>query len=70
MRYSVKYKCSSKVWVVMDNSEKELIISSHKSKAAAYRRAFYEQERLRSLQPTADYVERMRKAIPRTLVVG
>ena len=54
----------------MDSSDHELVISTHRSKAAAYRRAFSEQERLRSMHPTANYVDRMRKAIPQTLVVG
>jgi len=70
MRYSVKYECTNKNWVVMDSSDHELVISTHRSKAAAYRRAFSEQERLRSMQPTANYVDQMRKAIPQTLVVG
>ena len=70
MRYSVKYECSDKTWVVINNSEDETIISTHSSKAAAYRRAFSEQERSRGVRPVANYVDRMRKAIPQTLVVG
>ena len=70
MRYSVRYECANKNWVVTDSAESEKVIGTHRLKANAYRHAYAEQERWRQLQPVENYTARMREAIPQTLVVG
>ena len=70
MRYSVRYDCKNKNWLVSDGAEDERIIGTHTLKANAYRHAFAEQERWRDLEPTANYATLIRKVIPQTLVVG
>ena len=70
MRYSVRYDCKNKIWLVSDGAEDGRVIGTHTLKASAYRHAFSEQERWRDLESTASYATQIRKAIPQTLVVG
>jgi hypothetical protein len=70
MRYSVRYDCRNKNWLVSDGAEDKRIIGTHTLKANAYRHAFTEQERWQDLEPKASYATRIREVIPQTLVVG
>ena len=70
MRYSVRYKCADKNWVVTDSTNAEQIIGVHQNKTSAYRQAFAEQERWRKFDPVAKNLARIRKVRPQTLVVG
>ncbi len=70
VRYSVRYECSNKNWVVTDGSEGDQVVSTHRLKASAYRQAYAAQERWQRAKPVANYTARIRKVIPQTLVVG
>jgi hypothetical protein len=70
MRYSVRYDCKNKNWLVADGAGDGRVIGTHILKANAYRHAFAEQERWRGLEPAKNYATQIRKSIPLTLVVG
>ena len=69
MRYSVKYECTNKNWVVTDSATGEEVIGTHKSKASAYRQAYAEQERWQKIEPVTSYNEKIREFLPQSLVV-
>jgi len=70
MRYSVRYECANKNWVVTDSANAGQVMGVHMSKTGAYRHAYAEQERWRKFDPVAKHLARIRKVMPQTLVVG
>ena len=70
MRYSVRYAGDTKKWSVIDTAIANQVVGMHATKAAAYHQAFSEQERWRKLDPVAQHLSRLRKVLPRSLVVG
>ena len=70
MRYSVRYECADKNWIVTDSDNADQVMSVHMSKTDAYRQAYAEQERWRKFDPVAKHLVRIRKVISQTLVVG
>jgi hypothetical protein len=69
MRYSVKYECVKKIWIVSDSTKPGEIIGEHFSKTSAYRQAHAEQEFWRQLDPISKHLEKVREIIPQTLVI-
>lgn len=69
MRYSVRYQCKTKNWVVTDDAAEEEVVGIHQTKASAYRHAYAEQERWQKIEPTTNYPEKIRGIMPQSLVV-
>lgn len=70
MRYSVRYEGNAKKWSVIDTAIANQVVGTHVSKSEAYHQAIVEQERWRKYDPVAKHLSRLRKVLPRTLVVG
>jgi hypothetical protein len=70
VRYSVRYECADKNWIVTDSANADQVMSVHMSKTDAYRQAYAEQARWRKFDPVAKHLARIRKVISQTLVVG
>jgi len=70
MRYSVHYETGDGNWVVTDVANAHQVMGVHSSKAGAYKQAFSEQERWRKYDPVAKHLARIRKMMPRSLVVS
>ena len=69
LRYSVRYQCNNKNWVVTDSAANEEIVGTHQTKASAYRHAYAEQERWQKIEPVTSYPEKIREILPQSLVV-
>jgi hypothetical protein len=69
MRYSIRYNCGDKSWIVADGPTKKHILGVHHSKASAYKQAITEHQSLRELDPIQNYLAKIRKIIPQTLVL-
>lgn len=70
MRYSVRYQCNDKQWQVTDSANADQVMGVHGTKSDAYKHAFAAQERWRKYDPVARHMARIRKIMPRTLVVS
>ena len=70
MRYSVHYECVEKNWVVTDAANCHQVLGIHDTKSDAYKQAHAEQERWRKFDPVAKHLARVRRMLPRTLVVN
>lgn len=69
MRYSVRYECTNKNWVVTDSTTGDAIVGTYKSKASAYRQAYAEEERWQKIEPVTSYADKIREVLPQSLVV-
>lgn len=70
MRYSVHYETGDGRWVVKDLANAHKVMGVHASKSDAYKQASVEQERWRKYDPVANHLLRIRRMMPRSLVVS